>query len=259
MAIITGFSTDKGIVKDINQDALLVKTAYSSIGEIAFIAVCDGMGGLEKGELASSTMIRELGRWFGHILPTVLQKPDPSGDIFRSIGELTQQVNQRLMAYGREYRIKLGTTMTAMLSVGSRYYVAHVGDTRLYELTKEAVQITKDQTLVAMEVEMNKLTPEQAKADPRRNLLIQCIGASPKLTPDFVMGELKRDATYLICCDGFRHKVSDEEIKDAFAYHPRTQERLTGECRRLVQLNKQRMERDNITVVALQRIGETEC
>lgn len=254
MKIQTAYCTDKGNVKEVNQDALIIKTASTSIGEIAFIAICDGMGGLEKGEMASSMMIRGLGQWFKTELPRLLLKEHYEEFIFSSLNHIILNTNETLMEYGQENSIKVGTTLTAMLMIGTKYFVVHVGDTRLYELTaQEGIQITKDHTLVAMEVEQNKLTLEEAEKDPRKNLLLQCIGASKNLQPDFIQGEVKANATYLICCDGFRHKITLEEMKQAFTNDEVNSEaKLFDECHRLVELNKERAERDNITVVVLQ-------
>jgi len=282
MGIITAYCTDKGIVKEVNQDALLIKTASTTIGDIAFIAVCDGVGGLQKGELASTTMVRNLGKWFQEKLPKLLTGYHLEESIYKSMDELIKETNEALLTLGQETNTKLGTTLTAMLIIGKRYYVAHVGDTRLYEITNDIVQITKDQTLVAREVELRRLTEEEAEKDPRKSILLQCIGATPNLAPEFLSGQVSKNATYIICCDGFRHKLTADEIKQGFAnaQQPGETERLgkteklreTGKigeteklgeikqtpeaaleecCQKLVELNKKRMEKDNITVVAL--------
>lgn len=258
MGIITAYCTDKGNVKEVNQDALLIKTAMTSIGQIAFIAVCDGMGGLKKGEVASSRMVKYLGRWFQEKLPKILLQGHREELIFDSFRELMNEVNEELMQMGKEECLKMGTTMTALLAIDRQYYVAHVGDTRLYEISDDIRQITKDHTFVAREVELGRMTWQDAQRDPRRNLLLQCIGASTKINPEFHSGQLKNNATYIICCDGFRHRLSIEEIKEAF--EGKMQEKLLeSRCYQMVDLNKRRMESDNITVVALHYTGEETC
>ena len=88
MRIQTAYCTDKGNVKEVNQDALLIKTASTSMGEIAFLAICDGMGGLERGEMASSLMIRGLGQWFKNELPRLLLKENYEELIFSTLNRL---------------------------------------------------------------------------------------------------------------------------------------------------------------------------
>lgn len=260
MAMITAYCTDRGIIKEVNQDALLIKTASTNIGDIALIAVCDGMGGLQKGEVASSTMVKYLGKWFQEKLPQILPHYQQKEFIYSSLKDVIYEVNDKLMAISKEEAIKMGTTLTAMLVIGRQYYVAHVGDTRLYEIAGDIIQLTNDHTLVAREVKLYKMTQEEAERDPRKNLLLQCIGVSDKLVPDFLSGQMKENATYIICCDGFRHKLSEEEVREGFAGMMIQKEtELFKRCHQLVELNKERMEKDNITVVALQYKGEKTC
>ncbi len=253
MEFVTAYCTDRGNVKEVNQDALLIKTAASSFGNIVFIAVCDGMGGLEQGEVASSTMVKYLSDWFSGELPKMLRAQQYVSLIQDSLKNLIDKVNKELMQYGEDSGIKLGTTLTAMLVIYEQYIVVHVGDTRLYEISEGIKQITADQTLVAREVKMNRLTPKEAERDPRKNILLQCIGASKNLEPEFLSGIVKEKAVYIICCDGFRHKISSEEIRQEFEHIvPKREDLLFEQCRSLVRLNKERGEKDNITVVALQ-------
>ena len=99
----------------------------------------------------------------------------------------------------------MGTTVTAMILTGGYYYIVNVGDSRAYEICSNLQVLTRDQTVVAREVEQGLLTLEQAETDPRRSVLLQCIGASDVVYPDFFLGEVKKDAVYMLCSDGFRH------------------------------------------------------
>ena len=72
MKLLSAACSDRGIKKKINQDSLLVRSAMTKEGEILLAAVCDGMGGLEKGEVASGEVIRALARWFEETLPLLL-------------------------------------------------------------------------------------------------------------------------------------------------------------------------------------------
>ena len=71
-----------------------------------------------------------------------------------------------------------------MLLTQTRYYIMNVGDSRAYELTDGLKQLTNDQTFVAREVALGNMTPEQALVDERRNVLLQCVGASDEVYPD---------------------------------------------------------------------------
>lgn len=162
--------TDIGISKEINQDSILVKHADSEMGEIVLAVVCDGMGGLSKGELASATVIR---------------------------------------------------------------------------------QLTVDQTFVEREVSRGVLTLEQAKTDRRRNMLLQCVGASEKVEPDILVGACEK-GVYMLCTDGFRHEISETEMYESL--NPRclvNKETMHKNVKFLIEQNKHRREKDNISVILI--------
>ena len=97
---------------------------------------------------------------------------------------------------------------------------------------------------------LGNMTPEQAEVDERRSVLLQCIGASEEVYPDFFVGATKQNATYMLCSDGIRHEVTPGEIYEKF--HPNVlldEATMTQNTLGLIELNKQRNERDNISVV----------
>lgn len=208
-----------GRTRESNQDSYLIKVASTTLGDVALVAVADGMGGLESGELASAAVIRMLSDWFETKLPTALEAMESSVGGFESFvdgqwGGLIQDMNMALIRHGMTEHMNLGTTLTAMLAIGGRYSIVHVGDTRAYELTSaETRQLTVDQTFVHREVEAGRLTPEEALTHPRRNVLLQCLGSTKEVVPDLVHGNLDRDAVYLLCSDGFRHVITATELR----------------------------------------------
>lgn len=212
-----GYS-NKGISRESNQDSYLIKVAATPVGDVALVAVADGMGGLDEGELASATVIRMLSDWFDQRLPQALQAMGGSMAALERLvdgqwGGLLQDMNMALVRHGMATHANLGTTLTALLAVGGRYVVAHVGDTRAYELTSTGMtQLTEDQTYVHREVVAGRMTPEEAVDHPRRNVLLQCLGSTREVAPALVHGAVAPDATYLLCSDGLRHVVTDEEL-----------------------------------------------
>ena len=157
--------------------------------------------------------------------------------------------NEKIKAYGAGLGIKLGTTLTAMLITQTRYYVINVGDSRAYELFNGIRQITNDQTFVAREVALGNMTEEEARNDSRRSVLLQCIGASDQVFPDMFFGDVRQNAVYMLCCDGFRHEITAEEMYDRFLPDKLlTEDMMNRASLELIELNKQRQERDNITV-----------
>lgn len=249
--------TDIGIRKDTNQDSLCVKQAQTDKGNILLALVCDGMGGLEKGEVASATIINAFSNWFESELPFQLAKNNCIEEIRYRWERIIKEQNQIIGEYGRKSHIQLGSTITALLILeDGSYLIGHVGDSRAYRITNSAIEIlTQDQTVVAKEVRQGRLTKEEAERDPRRNVLLQCIGASRVVEPDFINGDAQINECYMLCSDGFRHVVSAEEIKETF--NPSTnidENTMKNNIVKLIELNKEREETDNISAILIKTV-----
>lgn len=250
MSFLATVHTDAGIGKENNQDSALQIEARTDFGDVMLSVVCDGMGGLDKGEVASATVIEAFGEWFEKELPKLIHLEDVERMIFGEWEELILDCNQKISAYADELRIKMGTTLNAILFLRGRYYIANVGDSRAYLLSDGLYQLTKDQTLVQREVDMGRLTAEKAAVSPRRNILLQCVGASPIVTPDYYSGSFAAGQVFMQCSDGFRHVVTGEEIYRYLNTQELTDERkMADNAVYLIELNKNRQEKDNITVL----------
>lgn len=251
MDTYTAYATDAGNVKPVNQDALLMKSACAGDMELLLLCICDGMGGLSMGERASAHVIYRFAEWFDRGLPQVLEAENRTEVLREQWVTLLETANTRLAEFGAAQGLHLGTTCTAMLMMGDSYYIIHVGDTRVYEITEELIQLTNDQTVLAKEIAMGRVKPEQAEEDARGSVLLQCVGASKNIDPQFLAGTVRKNAVYMLCSDGFRHKVTAQEFLQGFAPEEMTEQRkLERQCKYFVELNKSRNERDNITVLA---------
>ena len=251
MKIITAMYSDIGTRKDTNQDSACITTATYKYGTACLALICDGMGGLEKGELASATVIQEFDRWFRLDLPKILNKEFQLELIREQWNRLIFSLNMKISQYGKEQGIRLGTTITGVLLINEHYICGNVGDSRLYQLSDTLIQVTKDHTIVARDIEVGRITKEEAKVDPRRNVLLQCIGASNYVKADYFTGSLQKGQMLLLCSDGFRHEVTEEEIYDTLS--KAEDERLEEALRDLTELNMKRGEKDNITSVIIKR------
>ena len=256
MNYLIGYYSDKGIRKEVNQDALLIKTCKSPYGRIGLFIVCDGMGGLQQGELASSTVINMFSNWFDNGINNINFENFTQEEIFNIINELINDVNRKMIEYGQENNCKLGTTITLMLTVDEKYYIYHVGDSRVYKISEDIEILTKDQTLVAREIELGNLTEEEAKIDPRRSILLQCIGAKYNLVPEFLSGELDLNEVYIICSDGFYRRLERNELNNEL--NPKKficNNDLNNKARELVFKAMDRREADNISVILFKTIN----
>ena len=132
------------------------------------------------------------------------------------------------------------------------YLIAHVGDSRVYKIAGTVEQLTEDHSFVAREIKRGNMTEEEAENHPQRNVLIQCVGASGIVTPDILHGRTEKGDVYMLCSDGFRHKLSTEEIYEEFrAENIGSAEIMEDKERYLINRVKTRNERDNITVALM--------
>lgn len=252
MNFIISASTDVGIKKETNQDSLTVKKLNTPDGNMVMAVLCDGMGGLSNGETASASLIKAFEKWLNNDFESVFNGDFDINTVAQQWNKIVVDMNQKIQQYGKERNINLGTTVNAMLITESQYLVLNVGDTRAYEISDDLFQITNDQTLVAKEVAEGKLTPEQAETDPRRSVLLQCCGASATVVPEFHYGQTKLNAIYMLCSDGFRHQISADEIFSVLNPEILLNETdMKNNTDYLIELNKQRSETDNISVISI--------
>lgn len=251
---LMAYHTDIGNTKKSNQDSLLVQCMETEQGEVLFAAICDGMGGMEKGELASATVVLALSDWFSKSFAAKKLGWEEK-EIQQQWQELLELVNTKLIQYGGEKHIQLGTTITAILIFPSgKYLFLHIGDTRIYQINNQIVQLTEDHTYIAREIKKGNMTAAQAAADSRRNVLLQCIGVNDYFEPQISTGSMEKTDGILLCSDGFRHMVAEAELLEALRPKRFCAEKdMKEELIRLVELNKQRQETDNISAIYIKK------
>ena len=257
MKYIVGASTDIGTTKSTNQDSLIVKAGRCQDKNVILAVLCDGMGGLQKGELASAITVDRFSKWLTERLPVMLKQQHIFENVREEWDRLLNSLNNKFNEYGRANSVNIGTTVTGILIIENQYLIVNVGDSRTYLLSENITQITEDQSLVAQEIRQGRLTEEQAKNDPRRNVLFQCIGATPSLEIEYYRGNVSGGMGFLLCSDGLRHMVSAEEIFNCLnpvfmSSEEIIKERLDG----LVGVNMERGETDNITAAYIKVVHE---
>lgn len=253
MNYLVAAHSDIGIKKQTNQDSLFIKIAETDYGQVCFAVLCDGMGGLAKGELASATVIRDFSKWFENEFPEMLYKGINPEILKKTWENLIYESNYRISYYSQQNNAKMGSTVVALLIVNDMYYIINVGDSRAYLVNDTILQLTKDQTFIQREMDEGRMTWDEAKRDPRRNVLLQCVGASNVIEPDFYLGEIKGRNVFVLCSDGFRHIIAKEEIYEKL--HPSAvpdEAMMLKNAVFLVDLNKYRREEDNISVALIQ-------
>ena len=248
-------ATDAGTRKQVNEDSCCIKVAQTSLGEVVLALVCDGVGGLSAGNLASATVVNRFSQWFDLELPMLMEgmANDSGGFDFQTVkavwGALLQAQNDLIFTHGTVVGTRLGTTFTAIICCGGRYLIGHVGDCRAYRIGEDSFeQLTEDQTKVARMLANGEITAEEAKSMPR-NVILQSVGTQRVLAPVFYEGECSDDDLLVICCDGAYHRVENEGIRRMFQKADFMDEAsLDATCREIIQLDLSLGEKDNLTV-----------
>ncbi|WP_148434614.1 PP2C family protein-serine/threonine phosphatase [Gracilibacillus massiliensis] len=248
---MTTYYTEKGTMKQINQDALMIKTAQTNQGTVGLFVVCDGMGGLGKGEVASTMIIEGLSEWFQETLPNLLQSYSFDEIPVHFVNKI-EYLNEQLIDYGTLNQIKCGTTLTAILVREQQFFTFQVGDSRAYSIGQELNQLTKDQSVVARELERGTITMEQATTHPERHVLLQCIGIEPVIEVATTSGVLTENEMILLCTDGFYHRLTDQEmLQDLQPSLLKTKEAMQNTLASIVNTIQNRQETDDITSILI--------
>ena len=194
MNYIAAAISEEGNRKTVNQDALMIKSRMTGLGNVCMAVICDGMGGLTEGEVASAHVIKRLSDWF-LLQAGTMKRFDKM--IFYLEREL-HHISREILEYGRNSGFAVGTTTTIFLTTGKQFCILHVGDTRVYRVTKK------------YGVRVSQLTHDHSVND---YMLTQSLGAVEEIIPDIIRGRMQKNELFLLCTDGFRHKNSPADLK----------------------------------------------
>ena len=258
--------TDLGLTRDHNEDTFLVADLSTGNASLqpsvrehevgvrgSLFMVADGMGGAAAGEIASA-MATDL--IFRHLSTTWTTDDEATATRFAfRMREAVELANAEIYGYAREHPDLrgMGTTVTAAGVYGEDLYLTQIGDSRGYLVRRgEAIQLTKDQSLMQRLVDAGELTEEEAEQSERRNIILQALGPDPRVKVDLTHQTLRRDDTLIICSDGLSGLVRREEFGRMVTEHPD----LAELCSALIDLANERGGPDNITVVAARFEGD---
>ena len=227
--------THRGKVRRENQDAF-----YTWQGDgVAFGLVCDGMGGAQAGNVASAIAAE----CFAQVLSAMPGLPDPR--LKRALELANTAVFQR--ARTDASCRGMGTTLVAAFVSRGEAHILNVGDSRCYLLSGGRVcQVTQDHSLVEELVRMGRLSAEEARLHPNRNIITRALGTEHQVRGDLFVVQLKPGDRLLLCSDGLSNEVRDAELPSLM------KESLEQSCEALLQLALDRGAPDNVTVVLLE-------
>ena len=241
--------SDIGSTRETNQDALCIMQAETVKGNALMAIVCDGMGGLSKGEVASGSAVNAFVEWFQREFPKCVKELSLE-QIAERWSAMLYEISERLQEYGGAKGITMGTTFSGILMLGNEYMWVHVGDSRIYCISDKMQQLTTDHTVIARELERGTMTEEEAKHSSKRGKLTQCLGSSRGLNPEIGSGRLKSGEAYLLCCDGFYHKFAGAE-EQALLIRKLGSDDLSSFCVNATKWVIQQGEKDNVSVIVV--------
>lgn len=233
--ISVGSITDVGIVRKVNEDSF-----GSMTGELNLFVVADGMGGHQSGDVASSMAVEAL---ISNVQNRMEDKKSNPQDLLK---DAFSNANKKVYDFAKANGKDMGTTIVASLLSGDTVYTANVGDSRAYLIRNgEAIQITKDHSLVARLVELKMAEPKDVRNHPKGNVLLRTIGTDPKVDVDGYQTKIRKGDYLLLCTDGLWNQVYEDEI----AHIVKRAGSLQDACKELVRIANERGGPDNITAI----------
>ena len=234
--------SDIGLKRDSNQDCY----DYKKINEnILWAVVCDGMGGVNGGDIASSLAVKNIRKFLTkNFLSNITQN-----EIENILKKSIEKANFEIFAKSQtETNLKgMGTTVVLVAVFKGKIHVAHVGDSRAYLLSNDKIkQLTSDHSIVQEMLDEGEITQEEAENHPNRNVITRALGLSKDVNIDYSTENRKFEDKIIICTDGLTNYLDREEILECSKR--KKDNDLLDE---FISIANERGGSDNITVVIL--------
>jgi len=231
--------TDVGRRRENNQDSLLVRP------ELGLYAVADGMGGHAAGEVASRIAIDSLNDTLGSQGLATIDPGEAALRLEDAFREGNRRICDSVVARG-EWR-GMGTTIVALVALGDRAIIGHVGDSRAYRVRGGQLErMTSDHSWVSEQVRLGLLTDDEAHRHPMRNIVTRALGNRNDLSVEIREADVRPGDVFLLCSDGLNTMLTDSEILRTLAESDGDPEHS---CRRLIEHANSKGGEDNITVI----------
>lgn len=239
--------TDVGRQRQHNEDNLLIPD------EVPVAVVSDGMGGHACGEVASEITVKVIGDYYKKTAdegprtwPFRLPIVELEKNRMITAIKLANSVIFETAAAEAEKK-GMGCTVEAMYFAQGRFYVGHVGDSRVYRIRNGTLQlITEDHSLLNDWRRMKEMSGEEIRNFPHRNVVVRALGLGEHVAVDVYVEEYQIGDIYLMCSDGLNDMLEDDEILELVETKKK---RLDGACKALVDAANEAGGKDNITVL----------
>ncbi|MDE7389774.1 MAG: Stp1/IreP family PP2C-type Ser/Thr phosphatase [Lachnospiraceae bacterium] len=236
------FKTDVGLVRNSNQD----DCRYGMFSDTsAWAVVCDGMGGVNGGSVASVEAVEEI----SNKLKEGFRQDMSEDELTQVMKSAVSSANRKVYEMSCESEILrgMGTTVELAVIKDGVVHVVHAGDSRVYIVYNDRIeQLTTDHSLVQEMVIRGELTEEQARVHPSKNFITRALGVESALDLDYISRPFIQGNMLLMCTDGLTNYFAAGELLDII--QNTSHEELTE---KLVSIAKERGGSDNITVAVI--------
>ena len=233
--------TDIGKAREINQDYYYISD--NTIPKLYILA--DGMGGYKGGEIASKLAVESAQKYIQNNFSNNLTEKE---EILKLVKDAVEYAN--MVVYEKSKQVQelegMGTTLEICLIYNNKAYIGHIGDSRIYRIRKDIIRkLTKDHSYVQQLIEDKKITREEAKNHPKKNMITKALGCTPYVEPDLRARNFEKDDIFIICSDGLSNMLDERKIYEI------VKEDLEKAAERLVNEANQAGGYDNITVIII--------
>ena len=243
--IIAYAKSDIGKSRDINQDYYYIS---KSLDDVQLYILADGMGGYKGGEIASQMATTCVKNYIENNFKQIQKDKD---SLIQLVGSSIEYANMVIYEKSKENEelAGMGTTLEICLIYNNKVYIGHVGDSRIYRVRKEFMRkLTQDHSYVQKLVKDGKITKEEAKFHPKKNMLMKAIGCSAFVEPDVAVKGFLKDDTLVMTSDGLTNMVEQEKIFNVVKGN------IEKAPERLIKLANDNGGIDNITVIVIKNI-----
>lgn len=228
--------SDIGTVKAVNQDSILCDVKQTVGRNIGIFAVADGVGGLEYGEVASRTAINTLNKWWESCNFSPNSTQVLSETLIRNIADINKEIC--------DYPYNMATTMSLLMILEDKYYILHIGDSRIYRYKSGVFgaieQLTPDHSSMILKV----VNGEEFE----KSVLTDCLGRKSKSGYYSTSSPLDSGDLFVLCSDGVYKTQSLKDIKKIISRNKSSTDNI---CNTLISQAKNNGETDNISAIVV--------
>ncbi|MDO8988224.1 MAG: Stp1/IreP family PP2C-type Ser/Thr phosphatase [Sideroxyarcus sp.] len=244
--------TNPGMVRSHNEDSV------THDADLGLVVLADGMGGYNAGEVASGIAVSVLSSEVRHRLEGA--RPEDLDAAGEELGpallrDNVKKANSSIFhaAQSQPQYAGMGTTIVTALFYDDRVAVVHIGDSRMYRLRGEVLEvITRDHSLLQEQIDGGLISKADARLSKNKNLVTRAVGIDADVEPELHIHEVEVGDIYLLCSDGLNDMVEDEDIGATLQM---LQSNLPLAATQLIQMANDNGGRDNVSVILVKVKG----